>query len=95
VNWRRLFLAALSFVLLLTVGTYLAGDWGPLPVKDDPALRMPGAQPGQNINLESSGRRLNCHAGYGTSVEPGHNWKGSMMAQAARDPRWPASCPSP
>jgi len=74
--------------LLLTIGSYLAGAWNPLPVKDDPALRMPGAQPDQNINLEGSGRCLNCHAGYNTAVEPGHNWKGSMMAQAARDPMW-------
>jgi hypothetical protein len=28
---------------------------------------------------------LNCHAGYDTEVEPGFNWKGSMMAQSARD----------
>jgi hypothetical protein len=28
---------------------------------------------------------MNCHAGYNTEVEPGFNWKGSMMAQAARD----------
>jgi len=29
---------------------------------------------------------LNCHADYDHAVEPGFNWKGSMMAQAARDP---------
>jgi hypothetical protein len=46
---------------------------------------MPGTQPGQTA-LEASGRCLNCHAGYNQAVEPGFNWKGSMMAQAARDP---------
>ena len=34
---------------------------------------------------EAPTRCLNCHAGYNTAVEPGFNWKGSMMAQAARD----------
>jgi hypothetical protein len=45
---------------------------------------MPGTQPGQ-VSLEAPGRCLNCHAGYNTEVEPGFNWKGSMMAQSARD----------
>jgi hypothetical protein len=53
-------------------------------VKDDPLVRMPGTQPGQ-ITLEGPGRCLNCHADYNHSVEPGFNWKGSMMAQASRD----------
>jgi hypothetical protein len=57
-------------------------------VKDDPLLRMPGTQPDQGVNLEGSNRCLNCHGGYDTAAEPGFNWKGSMMAQAARDPMW-------
>jgi len=47
---------------------------------------MPGTQPSQGVNLEAPNRCLNCHAGYDQAVEPGFNWKGSMMAQAARDP---------
>ena len=27
-----------------------------------------------------------CHGGYDSAVEPGHNFQGSMMSQAARDP---------
>jgi len=46
---------------------------------------MPGTQPSNGVNLEAPNRCLNCHAGYNTQVEPGFNWKGSMMAQAARD----------
>jgi hypothetical protein len=46
---------------------------------------MPGTQPEQGVNLEAPGRCLNCHAGYNPEVEPGFNWKGSMMAQSARD----------
>ncbi|UCC30963.1 MAG: fibronectin type III domain-containing protein [Phycisphaerales bacterium] len=66
-------------------GAYLAFAWTPIPVKQDPLVRMPGTQPEQGVNLEAPGRCLNCHAGYNPEVEPGFNWKGSMMAQAARD----------
>lgn len=73
---------SLLFVFTITCGLFA---WTALSVKDDPLIRMPGTQPGQ-ASLESPGRCLNCHAGYNSSVEPGFNWKGSMMAQAARDP---------
>ena len=56
-----------------------------VPVADDPLVRMPGTQPADGVSLESPGRCLNCHAGYNPAVEPGFNWKGSMMAQSARD----------
>ncbi|MHC4479237.1 MAG: fibronectin type III domain-containing protein [Planctomycetota bacterium] len=74
-------------ILLLPVLTITGGlfAWTALSVKDDPLIRMPGTQPEQTA-LESPGRCLNCHGGYNSSVEPGFNWKGSMMAQAARDP---------
>jgi hypothetical protein len=45
---------------------------------------MPGTQPGQTA-LQAPGRCLNCHAGFDPAIEQGFNWKGSMMAQAARD----------
>ena len=77
-------------LLLLLVGVLLiafagsAAAWTPVPVTDDPLVRMPGTQPGQ-VTLEGPGRCLNCHSDYNHSVEPGFNWKGSMMAQASRD----------
>jgi hypothetical protein len=58
--------------------------WTPVTVTADPNVRMPGTQPNQ-VTLEAPTRCLNCHAGYNTQVEPGFNWKGSMMAHAARD----------
>jgi hypothetical protein len=61
--------------------------WTPIAVDLDPLVRMPGTQPGQ-VALQAPTRCLNCHAGYDPAVEPGFNWKGSMMAQAARDPIW-------
>lgn len=49
-------------------------------------IQQPGTQPGQVGNLESPDRCDNCHGGYNLAVEPAHNWRGSMMAQAGRDP---------
>lgn len=60
--------------------------WLPLSILTDPLVRMPGTQPNQGVTLEAPNRCLNCHAEYDHSVEPGFNWHGSMMAQAARDP---------
>jgi len=48
-------------------------------------IQQPGTQPGQ-ANLESVDKCDNCHGGYSPAVEPAHNWRGSMMAQAGRDP---------
>ncbi len=77
------FLTILVFVLV-PASLYLAYAWISLPVETDPLVRMPGTQPNQ-VTLEGPGRCLNCHADYNLSVEPGFNWKGSMMAQASRD----------
>ncbi len=75
---------------LLKVSVILAGAlgaaWTPLPVHDDPLVRMPGTQPADGVVLEQPGRCLNCHSGYDATVEPGSNFMGSMMAQASRDP---------
>ncbi|MBN1787483.1 MAG: hypothetical protein JW806_03725 [Sedimentisphaerales bacterium] len=71
------------FLIAIVFSVYA---WVPLLVENDPLVRMPGTQPSQGINLEAPDRCLNCHADYDQAVEPGFNWKGSMMAQAARDP---------
>jgi hypothetical protein len=85
---KRWFLISIfvSSVVLLA-GFNAAYSFTPLPVKDDPLVRMPGSQPppDNNISLESPTRCQNCHAGYDSAVEPGFNWRGSMMAQSARD----------
>ncbi len=47
---------------------------------------LPGSQPGQSGQLETPDKCDNCHGGYNKAVEPAFNWRGSMMAQAARDP---------
>ena len=48
-------------------------------------VQLPGTQPNE-APLESSQSCLNCHSGYDADVEPGHNWMGSMMSHASRDP---------
>ncbi|MGE5892977.1 MAG: hypothetical protein ACM34I_02870 [bacterium] len=65
----------------------IANAWTPVPVKQDPLVRMPGSQPApeNNIVIEGPGRCTNCHGGFDTAVEPAFNWLGSMMMHAARD----------
>jgi len=77
--------SALVFVFVLFTA-FETHAWDPLAVSDDPLVRMPGTQPADGVTLESPNRCFNCHEGYNSAVEPGFNWSGSMMAQAARDP---------
>lgn len=51
-----------------------------------PDVQQPGTQPREVSTLESPNKCDNCHGGYNTTVEPAYNWRGSMMAQATRDP---------
>jgi hypothetical protein len=76
----RRFIFGVSVIGLVTV----VWAWTPIAVDLDPLVRMPGTQPGQ-VALQAPTRCLNCHAGYDPAVEPGFSWKGSMMAQSARD----------
>jgi hypothetical protein len=75
-----------SFRLALTVlalGTGIAA-FGANVVPNE--IQQPGTQPGQVGNLETPDKCDNCHGGYNKAVEPAFNWRGSMMANAARDP---------
>src|SRR5512147_1333437 len=76
--WRALALIAL--VLSVT----LAGLTAALVVPNE--IQQPGTQPGEVSNLETPDKCDNCHGGYNTAVEPAFNWRGSMMANAGRDP---------
>jgi hypothetical protein len=71
------------------VSTLLVYAWTPLLVKPDRLVFLPGSQPG-SVNLEAATRGDNCHGGCNKAVEPVHNWRGGMMSQAARAPRWDA-----
>jgi len=81
-HWR-----SISAFLVIILGAICSiHAWDALVVDTDPLVRMPGTQPNQGVNLEAPNRCMNCHAAYDATVEPGFNWQGSMMAQAARDP---------
>lgn len=77
--WWRL---AIAGVLALLIGsTPFAATEVPDPVK------MPGTQPHDGIlPIDGVGVCANCHGNYDKAVEPLHNWRGSMMAHAGRDP---------
>ena len=77
-------ISLLLFLSILVFSTVFS--WTPQVVKTDPRVRMPGTQPDQGVTVEDPNRCLNCHADYNQNIEPGFNWKGSMMAQSARDP---------
>ena len=81
--------AALAAALLIAPA--LAWAWTPLLVVNDPLARMPGTQPAQGAALQPSDACMSCHGHPEPAIASGFLWKGSMMAQAARDPFfWPA-----
>jgi cytochrome c553 len=50
-------------------------------------MDMSGTQPHEGAILDDPDASCGtCHGNYNASVEPWHNWRGSMMGQAARDP---------
>lgn len=50
-------------------------------------MDMSGTQPHEGAILDDPDASCGtCHGNYNTAVEPWHNWRGSMMSQAARDP---------
>lgn len=80
--------ALIFFGLFILVGFFMLRSWTSLPVKEDQNVFMPGTQPGEAGNAETPDKCDNCHGNYNPGVEPAYNWRGSMMAQAARDPLW-------
>jgi len=81
---KSVYTSAVAFVVVAAV-LYSAPTWVPMPVADDPLVRMPGTQPGDGVSIEGSNRCLNCHQDDDPPVNIGFHWKGSMMAQASRD----------
>ncbi|MFH1842179.1 MAG: Ig-like domain-containing protein, partial [bacterium] len=67
----------------------LAGGVIPTTLRD---FELAGTQPHESGILENpSVSCVTCHGNYDQVVEPWHTWRGSMMAQAARDPLWLAT----
>jgi len=74
-SWLRIAVPCLLVSGLLFAATLVPNE-----------VQQPGTQPGQVTGLESPDKCDNCHGGYDQAVEPAHNWRGSMMANAGRDP---------
>ncbi len=78
-------LAKASSIVFVLVAVAAAWAVVPVPTTINDVF-LPGSQPGESGNLEHPSKCDNCHGGYNLAVEPAFNWRGSMMAQAARDP---------
>jgi len=72
---RRQLAATLSAAAILIAATVVPNE-----------IQQPGTQQNEVRNLETPNKCDNCHGGYNTAVEPAFNWRGSMMANASRDP---------
>jgi len=77
---KKASIIAVALMFLLGLGIAYAADIVPNEIQ------QPGTQPQEVGNLESPDKCDNCHGGYNSTVEPAHNWRGSMMANAGRDP---------
>jgi hypothetical protein len=75
---------ALLLISLIVVFGIIGGATAADVVPNE--IQQPGTQPDEVGNLESPDKCDNCHGGYNTAVEPAFNWRGSMMANAGRDP---------
>jgi len=64
------------------LGIQRAALWSPLPVIQDPLMRMPGTQQNQGTTLEGSNRCLNCHGDYNSQVKPGLSGRCSCSPSA-------------
>jgi hypothetical protein len=73
--WSMLLAASLVVAGLLYAANVVPTD-----------VQQPGTQPREIGNLETPDKCDNCHGGYDAAVEPAYNWRGSMMANATRDP---------
>ena len=75
--------AALLLVLCALLSLFTLA-WGAATVPME--VQMPGSQPGEADNLESVDKCDNCHQDTSPVVNIAHDWRGSMMAHAGRDP---------
>jgi len=75
-------LKGIHFLFLLILATVFAIAALTVPTE----IQQPGTQPNDVGNLETPDKCDNCHGGYNAAIEPAFNWRGSMMANAGRDP---------
>ena len=74
-----------SIVSILALSIGFAG-MGRAATEVPTDIQQPGTQPGEVAALETPDKCDNCHGNRSKGVELAHEWQGSMMAQAGRDP---------
>ena len=77
---RSVVLSFVAFLCLVLSNPLLSALTVPIEVQS------PGTQPGEVGNLESPDKCDNCHQATSPEVTIAHDWRGSMMAHAGRDP---------
>ena len=74
-----------SMLIWISLSMMLAFDgWAATTVPTD--IQQPGTQPGEVPTLDTPDKCDNCHGARNKGVELAHEWRGSMMAHASRDP---------
>lgn len=82
----------ITFQLVVFLLLWSLAGWASTPVPSNKSdFFLPGSQPGQSGQLETPKKCDNCHAGNGQASGAAFSWRGSMMAQAARDPLFHAA----
>ncbi len=74
-QWQML---TLSLVMILIISAVV-----PTTMDD---FFLPGTQDNESGTFDPPSQCAICHGGYDRGIEPSFNWRGGMMAQAARDP---------
>jgi hypothetical protein len=77
---RSLAFALLCSLLLIPALPIAAADVVPTDIE------LPGTQPGEVGSLDAASNCDNCHGDRTRGVEISHEWRGSMMSHAGRDP---------
>lgn len=77
---RHILVFVTAFFILFTSNSPQAAVTVPIEVQ------MPGTQPGEAGSLESPDKCDNCHQATSPVVNIAHDWRGSMMSHAGRDP---------
>lgn len=99
INWDCNYKASLALIWLIAITVicvWTIDGWGtyiPIVLAQDAPneIQMPGTQPNEIRRLEHADECFACHGNFDSKVEPSHNWGGSMMAHAGRDPIFWAS----
>ena len=84
-RFSQIITISLLLSLFLSNGNGLLGQGLPLPTTLEDFF-FPGSQPLESGTFTNPDQCDNCHGGYDPNVEPAFTWRGSMMAQAQRDP---------